>query len=109
MTCPNCGADYSDSRKADENKRITLGPLDHYGMPYMVSGKACKNCGFVAEVVTKPTGNSFYKREEIKDPAVLFSHHDYHSFIKSLNLIEKFEEFTKQRRMQHGLAANSRS
>ena len=101
MTCPQCGKDYSDTKKCAADKRITVGPLDHYGQNYMIKGIACHHCGFVAEVVTHPTGNPFYKKQEVTRFDILFSHHDFETFLKSNNLIQDFIQFVTLRRGSH--------
>ena len=99
MLCPACGTDYSESyNRINGSKRKTFGPLDHFMMPYMVKGIYCPKCGKVMEFVTAPTGNLYHKRKEITDEKLLYTIHDYYSFLVDNNLLEKFKEASKTNR-----------
>jgi len=93
MKCPQCGVDYSQgSLKVTEGtNRTTVGPLPHFQENYQISGKLCRHCGFVAEMIKHPTGNHFYLRKEVSDPKMLYSNYDFWNFLLANNLIEKFK------------------
>lgn len=99
MLCPACGEDYKDSyEKVGGPKRKVFGPLDHYMLPYMVKGYYCPNCGRVMEFTTSSTGNLFHKRKEIKDEKLLYTLHDYWSFLEKIDKLDEFREFAKTKR-----------
>jgi len=94
MNCPQCGEDYSDSIRDKFSKRISIGPLEHYGNNFMISGKACPNCGFVAEFITKPTGNPFYKKDKTIDR--IYTHSDFKKYLELRGLTGDFNEFIEK-------------
>lgn len=61
MMCPHCGKDYKDVRPGQAPGRV-YGVDDHFYRDYKRWGMICTNCGFVAEWIAKPTGQSYFKR-----------------------------------------------
>ena len=102
MICENCGEDYSDSNdeKASGTNRTTIGPLPHYGDKFQISGKVCRKCGWVAEMIKQPTGNPFYVKKEITDPKMLYSNFDYWTFLTENNLLKEFQEFVINKKLK---------
>ena len=102
MNCPSCGTDYSESNNENlrGSNRTTIGPLPHYNENFQISGKVCRNCGFVAEMIKHPTGNAFYIRQEITDPKMLHSNSDYWTFLTENNLLKEFQEFVINKKLK---------
>ncbi len=62
MICPKCGKDYKDTKPGQAPGRV-YGVDDHFYREFKRFGVVCTNCGFVAEWVAKPTGESYLKRK----------------------------------------------
>lgn len=63
MKCPFCGRDYRDPPKGKDNGRYYAGD-DHFYKSYRRYGKICNNCGKIAEIIAKPTGREYQKRDQ---------------------------------------------
>ena len=66
MNCPNCGRDYKDVPEGKVPGHFYRGDL-HYGKNYRRFGYVCNNCGFCAEMIVKPTGLPYRKRDLYQD------------------------------------------
>lgn len=62
MICPNCDKDYKDVPAGKPPGYYYRGD-DHYYLPFRRFGLQCTNCGFIAEIIAKPTGEPYLKRE----------------------------------------------
>ncbi len=62
MICPNCKKDYKDVPEG-----IVPGHFyrsdDHYYKDFRRFGVQCTNCGFIAEMITRATGDPYRKKE----------------------------------------------
>lgn len=67
MICPNCKKDYRDVPTDKICGHFYRGD-DHYYKDYRRFGMLCINCGFVAEMITTATGDSYKKRKVKSDP-----------------------------------------
>lgn len=100
MICPACQEDYriSAAKKQQKKKdrRITIGVLPNDFNAYQISGMACPNCGYVAEMIKHPTGNPFYKGEEITNPEWIYNKNQYRMFLEEKGMLTEFENFIKE-------------
>ena len=102
MICPACLEDYRISagkkygKFRNEKKRITIKVLPNDYSNYKISGMACPNCGYVAEMTTHPTGNPFFKREEVIDEHWMYNSHQYWMYLEANGLLKGFKEHIKQ-------------
>lgn len=98
MTCPNCGVDYSESKTNNSSNRIAIGPLPHYGQPFQLSGLICRNCGFVAEIIKKPTGNPFFKRaDDSPRQDIAYTHNDVKNFLTQEKKYDDFKKYLSEK------------
>ena len=63
MICPNCQKDYRDVAEGKPKGHFYRGD-DHYYLPFRRYGILCMNCGFIAEIIAKPTGAPYLKRNK---------------------------------------------
>jgi len=61
VICPFCGKDYRDVPKGKEPSGFYHGD-DHFYMRSRRYGYRCGNCGEIAEVIARPTGERYLKR-----------------------------------------------
>lgn len=62
MICPNCKKDYRDVTE-DKVPGHFYRSDDHFCKNYRRFGVYCTNCGFVAEMITRATGDPYRKRD----------------------------------------------
>lgn len=62
MICPNCKKDYKDVPANKPPGHFYRGD-DHYYLTSRRFGMVCTNCGFIAEIISKPTGAPYLKRK----------------------------------------------
>ena len=63
MICPKCGRDYNDPGPGKDNGRFYAGD-DHFYKKHRRYGKICNHCGFIAEIIAKPTGRPYQKSDQ---------------------------------------------
>lgn len=66
MICPNCKKDYRDVNEGTIPGHFYRGD-DHFNREERRYGMQCTNCGFIAEVVARVTGNPYRKKDYLKD------------------------------------------
>lgn len=62
MTCPKCHRDYKDPAPGKE-PGFFYHSDNHFGMPHRRFGMVCTYCGFIAEFISKATGEPYTKRK----------------------------------------------
>jgi len=62
MICPKCNRDYKDVPETKEPSGFYHGD-DHFYKNYRRFGYRCGNCGFIAEVIARPSGEPYLKRK----------------------------------------------
>lgn len=68
MICPDCQKDYKDVPEGNVPGHFYRSD-DHYYKDFRRFGVQCTNCGFIAEMITRATGDPYRKRElNSKDP-----------------------------------------
>ena len=70
MICPKCLRDYRDPPDGKENGFFYAGD-DHFYKKQRRYGLMCTNCGFIAEIIAKPTGRPYRKREQDQPDKIL--------------------------------------
>lgn len=70
MICPNCKKDYRDVPTGNIPGHFYRGD-DHFNREERRYGMACTNCGYIAEVVARVTGNPYRKKDYLKDTDTL--------------------------------------
>lgn len=66
MICISCKKDYRDVPPGRPPGHFYRSD-DHFYKDYRRFGMQCTNCGFVAAMITKATGDPYRKREEKED------------------------------------------
>ena len=66
MICPNCKKDYRDVPEGNIPGHFYRGD-DHFNREERRYGMACTNCGYIAEVIARISGNPYRKKDYQKD------------------------------------------
>ena len=86
--CPRCNKDYKDVPEGTVPGHFYRSD-DHYYKDFRRFGVQCTNCGFIAEMITRPSGDPYRKRE---------LHNN-----KDQDTIDMFEDDDKMEANQHSV------
>lgn len=99
MICPNCKKDYKDVPEG-----IIPGHFyrsdDHYYKDFRRFGVQCTNCGFIAEMITRATGDPYRKRELSNkdiDTIDMFDDEKIEDHQKSVVLQQKVKKYASRK------------